>query len=540
MTKSPAWLQTLRALLDDYRLLRLTSRVASKTHPAADRKPIAFFNATTRLNGLSQNSAFAMFAAMGLQLAGYPVVYFRCLAGMSRCVLGTNRDDHLQLPPCKKCMRQSSKVFSHALSIGFYYQPEQDLLTALSDLSVEKMGSFVWKAPDPDIQSPMPLGEMVLPSLRWALRRHNLQNDEATRYLFREYILSAYNVAGEFSKFLNDVQPLAAVIFNGIMFPEAAARWIAMQKGYRVITHEVGFEPFSAFFSDGQATAYPIQIPQDFDLSSQQNEKLDAYLERRFHGNFTMAGIRFWKDMKDLDDEFLERSAQYKQIVPVFTNVIYDTSQIHANVVFPHMFAWLDLILEIIRAHPETLFVIRAHPDEMRPGTRKQSRESVRGWVEAHNVNDLPNVVFVDSQEYFSSYQLIQHSKFVMVYNSSIGLEATLMGKAVLCGGKARYTQYPIVFFPDTQESYYQKAEEFLEIAEISIPEEFYRNARRFLYYQLYRVSLPFGQFLEAVDRPGFVRIHPLSWDSLKPEYCPAVQAIVNGIQGEQPFLLTE
>jgi len=35
------------------------------------------------------------------------------------------------------------------------------------------------------------------------------------------------------------------------------------------------------------------------------------------------------------------------------------------------MFAWLDRVLEIIKAHPETFFVIRAHPDEGRPG--KQS-----------------------------------------------------------------------------------------------------------------------------------------------------------------------
>ena len=99
------------------------------------------------------------------------------------------------------------------------------------------------------------------------------------------------------------------------------------------------------------------------------------------------------------------------------------------------MFAWLDSVLEIIRAHPETLFVIRAHPDEMRPGTAKQSRESVRSWVMQTKADKLPNVVFIDSQEYVSSYELIQRSKFVMVYNSSIGLEAALMGTPVLCGG---------------------------------------------------------------------------------------------------------
>ena len=93
-----------------------------------------------------------------------------------------------------------------------------------------------------------------------------------------------------------------------------------------------------------------------------------------------MAGVRFWPEMRGLDEDFLARLAQFKQVVPVFTNVIFDTSQPHSNVVFPHMFAWLDLILELVRAHPETLFVMRAHPDESRPG--KASRESVANWVQ--------------------------------------------------------------------------------------------------------------------------------------------------------------
>jgi hypothetical protein len=522
-------------LRDNWRLFRLGIKVAAKVHPDPGQKPVVFFNATARLTGLSQNAAFAMLAAMGLNLTGVPVVYFACQAGMSRCVLGTNRDDPLQPPPCKGCIAQARRVFTHAPVVWFSYTPDSGLQAALEGLSVEQMSQFSYQLSAASDQRPaindekVPLGSIVLPSLRWALRRYNLADDEATRFLFREYILSAYYVAQEFTTLLNQLEPQAIVIFNGIMYPEAVARWVAMQIGYRVITHEVGFEPFSAFFTDGQATAYPIHIPPDFELSSEQNARLDQYLERRFQGNFSMAGIRFWPEMQGLDDAFLQRAGQYRQIVPVFTNVIYDTSQLHANTVFPHMFAWLDLILGIIKTHQETLFVIRAHPDEMRPGTRKQSRESVRGWVQEHEVADIPNVVFVDSQEYLSSYQLIQRSKFVMVYNSSIGLEAALLGVAVLCGGKARYTQYPTVFFPITIQEYAQKAEE-----------EFSRNARRFMYYQYYRASLLFGDFIESARRPGFVRLRSFRLDQLRPERCAAVHTILDGVIHNQPFLLPE
>ena len=232
--------------------------------------------------------------------------------------------------------------------------------------------------------------------MRWALRRHTLPDDEDTRYLLRQYILSAANVMQRFGDLLDETNPGTVVIFNGIMYPEAAARWAARQRGLRVVTHEVSFQRFSAFFTDGEATAYPIHIPDEFELNAEQNALLDEYLEKRFQGKFTMAGIRFWPEMRRLDAAFLEKASQFDQIVPIFTNVVYDTSQVHANQVFPHMFAWLELVLELIRSHPDTLFVIRAHPDEMRPGTAKQSRERVQAWVIQNGVDRLPNVVFID------------------------------------------------------------------------------------------------------------------------------------------------
>ncbi len=328
------------------------------------------------------------------------------------------------------------------------------------------------------------------------------------------------------------------VVFNGQFFPEATARYVAQQRGLRVITHEVGLQPASAYFTDGEATAYPIAIPDEFELNDEQNAHLDAYLEKRFQGQFSMAGIKFWPEMKGLDEAFLQKAAGFKQIVPIFTNVIFDTSQPHANTVFEDMFAWLDLVLEVIRLHPETLFVIRAHPDELR--VRKASRETVAAWVEASGADKEPNVLFVGPQETLSSYELILKSKFVMVYNSTIGLEASIMGAAVLCAGKARFTQYPTVFFPQSVDEQRSKMNEFLAAESIHVPPEFKRNARRFLYYQLFRTSLPFGDFLMPSVRTTQTRLKPFDLDALSPDESPAIRAISKGLLEGGDFLLEE
>jgi hypothetical protein len=524
--------------LNNIKIASVAREVARK-EPQPRSAPVIFFKASTGIDDLSWNNGFHLLASWAFRMQGIPVVYFACDSGMSRCVLGTNRDNVQRAMPCKSCVYQSKTLYTgvrpssspktpRSEVVWFNYQHDAKLAEAVAGLPVEEMMRFDWEG--------IPLGALCLPGLRWVLRVHHLNDDESTRYLFREYILSAWNVAQKFDAMLDQTRPRAVLVFNGQFFPEATARYIAHKRGLRVITHEVGLQPATAYFTEGEATAYPITIPESFEMNDEQNAKLDAYLAKRFQGDFTMAGIKFWADMKELDVSFLKKAVDFKQIVSVFTNVIFDTSQPHANTVFEDMFDWLDLVLEEIHAHPETLFVIRAHPDELR--VRKASRETVAGWVEARRVSDLPNVVFVSPKETLSSYELILKSKFVTVYNSTIGLEAAIMGAAVLCAGRARFTQYPTVFFPQTIEEIRSKMKEFLAADSIDVPLEFKRNARRFLYYQLFRTSLPFGEFLEPSVRTTQTRLKSFKLDELV--RFDAMNVIMDGVLEGGEFLLSE
>ncbi|MBX3037006.1 MAG: hypothetical protein KF758_08840 [Anaerolineales bacterium] len=521
---------------NNFKIARVAKQVA-KQKSELKGQPVVFFKASTGIDDLSWNSGFHLLASWAFRLKGIPVAYFACNAGMSKCVLGTNRDNPHKEMPCKTCVSQAktlyagvqSQVEGHKSQVEWFgFERDTQLVSRISQLSLHELSVFQFQN--------IPFGELCLPALRWILRIHHLNDDEDTRYLLREYILSAWNIAQKFSKFLDETNPRAVIVFNGQFFPEATAKYIAQKRGIRAITHEVGLQPASAYFTDGEATAYPIHIPDDFELNDEQNKKLDDYLAKRFQGDFTMAGIKFWADMKGLDETFLQKASGFKQIVPVFTNVIFDTSQPHANTVFEDMFDWLDLVLEVIKKHPETLFVIRAHPDELR--VRKASRETVGGWVESNKVTDLPNVIYVAPNEALSSYELILKSKFVMIYNSTIGLEASIMRMPVLCAGKARFTQYPTVFFPQTIDEVRKKMEEFLLAEKIEVPAEFKRNARRFLYYQLFRTSLPFGDFLEPSVRTTQTKLKSFELDKLVES--ESVKVILDGVLGNEDFLLKE
>ncbi len=522
------WKRGVRKLRLFSRVNRLNRSVTAHASPDPDRKPVIFFNASTRLEGLNLNAAFGLISSWGVQLTGRRVIHFACQAGMKQCVLGAGVVGPLETPPCQGCVQHSRLYTGASQTAWFEYREDDELKNMLDSMSIAEMMDFSYQG--------VPLGKLVLPSLRWILRRHNLVEDNLTRYLFSSYILSGYSIAIQFSQLLEEEDPEAVVVFNGLQYPEAIVRWVSKEKDLRVITHEVNLQPFSAFFTDGQATIYPLIIPEDFQLSKEQNQKLDDYLAKRFKGDFRMAGIKFWSAMDQLPEDFLDYSSQFQAIVPVFTNVIFDTSQAHANTIFQDMFEWLDLVLETAKVHPETLFIIRAHPDEMRKG--KSSQESVMGWAETRVAGDLPNIKLIGPDETLSSYELIQRSKFTMVYNSSIGLEATLLRSPVLCAGKARYTQYPTVFYPQSRNDYIQLLNSFLSDDEIIIPGEFFEHARKFLFYQLYKASLSFEDFLTEHPTPGYVQIKDLTWEEFIPGASDVVDCITGGIINGSQFLL--
>lgn len=510
----------LAELQNRWRLGRITRQVAKLAKPNEQKAPVVFFNASTRIISTSLNAGFSSLAAWGLRLAGLRVKHFVCHAGMSRCVLETRYDAPHQPPACHLCIAQSQRLYSGGELAWFKYHEDETLSSAIDSLALDQLTQLEYKG--------LPLGKLVLPSFRWALRRQFLPDTENTRYLLKQFLLSANNIAVAFKKLLEEERPSVVVVFNGQMYPEAVVRHLAIQHQVPVVTHEVSFQPLAGFFSFGEATAFPIAIPEDFSMGATEDKQLDEYLEKRFKGNFSMAGIQFWPEMRSLGKPLLDKMAHFKQVVPIFTNVVFDTSQPHANTVFEHMFAWLDSILVSIQEHPETLFVIRAHPDELREG--KQSVDSVRKWVAENNLAELPNVIFIDAQEYVSSYDLIEKAKFVAVYNSSIALEASLLKAVVLCGGKSRFTEYETMYFPSTVNEYRQKFEEFLQAETLEPPSHHYENARRFLYYQNWHTPLPFADFLEEHSIKGYVRFKRFDVRELHPDRCNANRRIAEAL----------
>jgi hypothetical protein len=133
---------------------------------------------------------------------------------MKQCVLGAGVGDPMQPPPCQGCIAYSQLFTGAAPTAWFEYDQDPKLEALLAALSPAEMMDFTYQD--------LPLGKLVLPSLRWILRRHHLKDDATTRYLYSAYILSANNIAAKFRELLEGEDPEAVVVFNGLQYAGSA------------------------------------------------------------------------------------------------------------------------------------------------------------------------------------------------------------------------------------------------------------------------------------------------------------------------------
>lgn len=494
----------------------------------ADSRPVLFFNASTRIHRLSLNSAFGLLASWAVRTQGLPVLQLICHQGMQQCILGTDRRNPAGAPPCRPCI-QLSEILFPGPAAWLPIRPDivAQVDSELRDRSLSVLASWQHHG--------LPLGQLCLPGLRWALRRHHLPDTEAMRSLFRRFLASAASLAAQVERVMDESSPRALVVFNGIFFPEAVAREVARSRNVPVVTHEVGLRPASAFFSHREATFRQMDVAAGEALTAEQNEALDRYLEDRFRGRFTMAGVRFWDEMTPLPKWLKARASRFRGMVVVFGNVVFDTSQVHAHTLFEDMFAWLEAVALEVESHPDLLFVLRAHPDEDRPG--KESQETMAAWVRARGLLERDNAVFVPPGDRISSYELIQGARLVLVYNSSIGLEASILGTPVLCAGRARYTQIPTVYYPEDRSAYDSMLRRLLGQEDLAYPEELRRNARTYLFHELFHGSLDLSEFL-APDRSVAGMVTFRAFDPARLTRSPALEVIRRGILEGEPFLM--
>ena len=490
------------------------------------KAPVVIFDVEPQPTRLTGHTATSRAIGWALRLAGQSVVHVVCQRGVPQCLFGgaERRIPNLR-PPCSSCTYLRQQFYPEKLIRSFRYDADRwaALEIGLQNLSITELMDFEYKG--------LQIGRFCSPSVRWLLRRHDLMENQPAHDLMVRFVLGSVSFAESFERLIDELRPRAAVIYNGAFYTEATAVAVANKHGIPVISHELGWVAGRMFISHDAATRYKIDMPSSFEMSRQEEQELETYLSQRFSGDFKMGATRFWPEMRVLSPFLRKKVSQFRQVVSIFTNVIFDTSQLYANTLFKDMFAWLTETVTLANDMKDTLFLIRVHPDEF----LKESQETVAEWFSQRPERKLPNVVLISANEYISSYDLIRCSKFVVVYNSTVGLEAMVLGKPVICGGETRYLNATAAVRPSNPVEYRGLVRQYANAKELSFSNHDRQQARRYLYYTYFKACLDLSRWIGTDSVVGDQQLGTAA--DFHPDDSLEMNILVRGILKGDPFV---
>lgn len=368
--------------------------------------------------------------ARGLRRRGAEVTVATCGGGLEIC----DRVNVHEGPPmpCHTCGRYATAVWrahGHA-PVGLTPLAHGDPWPELDALTLPELGGVEHDG--------LPLGRLVEVPVRWFLCRSDLSEEPLAAPVTRAFLRSARRLADATARVLDRVRPDVLLCLNGLFLFEAVAAALARRRGVDVVTYERAHVDGRLFFSRvGPACHYDVSAlwptARGRPLTADEEDRLDRYLTDRRHGRRSFAPV--WTTPRFSAPP----PPPGRKRVVVFTNVTWDSAALGLDVAWPHMAAWLADCLGRLAHRPGIELVVRAHPSETQLPlwrSRELTTELVARFLGRERA---PDVVVVPPEDPTSSYALLEQAAAVLVYTSTIGLEAALAGVPVIVAGRPHY-----------------------------------------------------------------------------------------------------
>lgn len=303
----------------------------------------------------------------------------------------------------------------------------------------EEISDLVNSAPDLDafeIEGIRP-AEHVVRSTLWVARSGLAGRTIHERVEFREFIESAAIATRAFARLLDRDQPASIVMVSGLFFAESAMLALAKQRDIRVVTYDISGKPGTIFVSDDVPASF-LDVQERWDAraslgpTAMERKRIEDDVAARLEGSDASLWSAFDASTKPLP------SPKGVTRLAAFTNVSFDTAVVLRDIGYGDMFEWLEHIVSWASMQPNVELDVRAHPAETRIRGFESSDLAIDFLTE--RFPDLPpNIRFHGPESTIDSYALIQASTAVLVYSSTIGFEAALLGQPVLVSADVHY-----------------------------------------------------------------------------------------------------
>ena len=386
----------------------------------------------------------------------------QCIEGLDICHLGGSPFTSNSVLPCNSCTKVNNLLYADLNIIKF---PKISISPQLSDLTLDELKKYKYKN--------INIGKNSITSISWILRTSEIEEKH------KDYLCKSIASAIKLIDFLEtfDLGSYSGVlVFNGLTLPEAIMYDWCILNNINVATFESGWSlnnQFALELNYGPTSQHFFNF-EERELSDSENILINEYIDNK------RAGL----ENVHLPDR--------KKIISIYGNVSWDTSQAVASTIFKSMYDWLDSLIPLIQENPEYLFVFRSHPGENRD--LKKTWFGLEEWYELNAAKISNNSKCYSADSNVDSYQLVEMSELVLVYNSTVGIESAILGKKVIVAAKTHYSDSGFVDFYSDVESYLFNLKETILQSDFYISPDSISKAKSYYYQLLNEVSYEFGE----------------------------------------------
>jgi hypothetical protein len=472
--------------------------------PAPGGPRVLFFT----VRGWYVHSALQAVLAKALEQRGASARFVLCRGGFSQCDFKPATDHHVTPALCWRCRGFTDELLSR-FELPHFGLDELDVerlqahaASCLAGLGRKEYESFTYQG--------LPLFEWCLPSIRRTLLRGDAGSGPLSDAVVRGYLESGIVYVEVVRRLLDREQPDVCIVVNGLFHAERIFREIAHARGVRVVSYEQGWRPLSFHFvEDAAAAHFPVddlwQATREHPLSDEQSKTVDTYLAERTKGGGVVSV--YWPKM-DGRREALSRRIGIdpdKPMAVLFPNITWDSATFRLDRAFSGLSQWIEATIHWFETQPDKQLVIRVHPAEVRL-PMMESRDALEQRIRTAFPNLPANVRVVPADDPANSYELLAMSEAVLVYTSTLGMEAAAQGRRVLVAGTPHYAGRGFTDGVVTADDYGRNLTRAFDEPHLS---EAQRDlARRYVYLLIYNYMISFPW---VVDTPRSARRLQLS-----------------------------
>ncbi|MFL2770110.1 MAG: hypothetical protein ACJZ9F_03780 [Rhodospirillaceae bacterium] len=307
------------------------------------------------------------------------------------------------------------------------------------------------------------IGAWVKSSVRTHLRCNNfdvMAGKVADTYA--SYLYSGVLAALGLSRLFDDEKPDIQMLFNGRMAPTRIALEIAKQKGIRTIVEERSsvsgrlllFEDVNCL--DIKHVDYLWETWKDQPLTVDEIFEIDGVLEDRRNGG--QGEVSVFSNGRQAKQEVCQKLGldTSRPVWVLFTSSVDEIADKENIIsVFPNQNDWVEASLSYAAAHPDLQLVVRVHPNVGSDRSLGANMEDIEYFRSLES--QIPsNVCIVQPGDNTSSYTLAELCEVALVWYSTIGIEAAVLGRRVVQAGGFLLEGREFVSTPESPDAYAQ------------------------------------------------------------------------------------